>query len=67
MTNEKKRYEYNGYVMLFDRVIKTNWKGQTFAVSAKKALSNLLFNCKASLGYVAGSKLSLDQRCLREI
>lgn len=67
MKSERKKYEYNGYVMLFDTVIKNNWKGQTVAVSAKKALSNLLFNCKASLGFVPSSKLSLDLKCLREI
>ena len=41
-----KRYIYEGPVMLFDRCIQHRWIGITYAVSEKKARSNLAYQYK---------------------
>jgi hypothetical protein len=41
-----KQYSYDGPVMEFDRCIANRWKASTYAVSEKKARSNLTYQYK---------------------
>lgn len=54
-----KRYSYNGPVMEFNRCITDHWKGETMAVSEKKARSNLIFQFKKEHDKAPGAKISL--------
>jgi hypothetical protein len=40
------KYSYDGPVMEFDRCIANRWKASTYAVSEKKARSNLTYQYK---------------------
>lgn len=53
------RYEYSGPVLLFERCIQSHWSGCTYAVSEKKARSNLVYQFKKRNGYTAATKISL--------
>lgn len=53
------RYSYNGPVLEFDRCIAHKWKGETMAVSEKKAVSNLTFQFKRSNNKAPHAKISL--------
>lgn len=52
-------YVYDGPVMEFERCISNGWKGITYAVSEKKARSNLAYQFKKSNNRVANSKITL--------
>lgn len=41
-----KQYSYDGPVMEFDKCIANRWKASTYAVSEKKARSNLTYQYK---------------------
>jgi len=41
-----KQYSYDGPVMEFDRCVANRWKASTYAVSEKKARSNLTYQYK---------------------
>ena len=53
------KYVYNGPVMEFDDCVKYRWKSQTFAVSEKKARSNLAFQWKKENGLPANADVYL--------
>ena len=53
------RYEYFGPVLLFEKCIKEHWNGCTYAVSEKKAKSNLIYQFKKQNAYSASTKISL--------
>lgn len=53
------QYNYNGPVMEFDRCIANNWKGTTFAVSEKKARSNLAYKFKKQNNRTDSTRISL--------
>lgn len=53
------RYSYEGPVMVFDRCVQDNWKGETMAESEKKARSNLAYQWKKSHNRDRSSKVSL--------
>ena len=55
----KKRYSYDGPVCEFEKCLTREWKATTFAVSEKKAKSNLAFRFKQETGREANSKISL--------
>ena len=61
------KYYYSGYVMVFDKCVASKWTATTWAVSKKKALSNITFQCKKDLNLVASSKIKLDSLALRKI
>lgn len=42
-------YSYDGPVMEFERCITNHWKASTYAVSEKKARSNLTFQYKKAI------------------
>ena len=53
------RYSYSGPVMEFDRCVSDNWKGTTYAVSEKKAKSNLAYQFKKQNNRIAATRMSL--------
>lgn len=52
-------YIYNGAVLNIGNVISNKWKGETYAVSEKKAVSNLCYQFKKQYGYSKSAKISL--------
>lgn len=56
---DMKKYRYDGPVMNDDRCIQENWKGETMAVSEKRAKSNLLYRWKKQNGYAVQASISL--------
>lgn len=59
MEEVKRLYVYEGIVKEFDNIISRNWKGSTYAVSEKKARSNLAYQYKKSHNKVARTKITL--------
>lgn len=59
------QYKYNGPVMEFDRCVSNNWTGTTFAVSEKKAKSNLAYQFKKQSNRVAATRISLPGKLVR--
>lgn len=53
------KYSYNGPVMEFDRCIANKWRGETMAVSEKKAKSNLVYQFKKKSNRTAATRISL--------
>jgi hypothetical protein len=53
------KYSYNGPVMEFDRCIANKWRGETMAVSEKKAKSNLVYQFKKKNNRTATTRISL--------
>ena len=53
------KYSYNGPVMEFDRCIANKWRGETMAVSEKKAKSNLVYQFKRKNNRAAATRISL--------
>lgn len=53
------QYRYEGPVKKFDSYISDRWTGSTFAVSEKKARSNLAYQFKKSMGYSQASRVTL--------
>ena len=60
------KYSYSGPVKEFDRIISDKWSGSTFAVSEKKARSNLIFKFKKQFGKIPASKISLPGKVILE-
>lgn len=56
---EKQLYVYEGVVKEFDNIISRDWKGSTYAVSEKKAKSNLIYQYKKAHNKVASVKITL--------
>lgn len=52
-------YLYDGPVASFGRVVKKRWKNSTYAVSDKKARSNLTYKYKKQHNLTADSKIEL--------
>lgn len=58
----KERYLYEGPVMMFGQIVQEKWFADTFAVSPKKALSNLAYRWKREHGKTADAKVTLPGR-----
>lgn len=58
------RYRYDGPVMEFDRLVASNWKGETIAPSERKARSNLAYQYKKSNNRIAGTKVTLPGKIM---
>ncbi len=56
---EKKLYTYVGAVKNFNTVVANNWKGKTYAVSAKQAKCNLAYRYKQEHGLVSATRIEL--------
>ena len=54
-----KQYLYDGPVMEFDRCIANRWKASTYAVSEKKARSNLTYQYKKKNNKLPNTKITL--------
>ena len=54
-----KQYSYDGPVMEFERCVANNWHGTTYAVSEKKARSNLVYQYKRDNGKIPATRISL--------
>lgn len=55
MELNKRLYAYSGPVMIFDRCVADRWSAETWAVSASKAKSNLIFRFKKENNLLAGT------------
>lgn len=53
------KYLYDGPVMEFDTCVEGRWKASTYAVSEKKARSNLTFQYKRQSNRMPNTKISL--------
>lgn len=53
------KYTYNGPVMIFGRCVASTWYGSTYAISEKKARSNLVYQYKQQAGLAATAKVEL--------
>lgn len=56
---EYNKYRFTGIVKKFDKTVNSNWTGETWAESEKKALSNLKYQCKKRLGLVNNTPIEL--------
>ena len=52
-------YSYDGPVMKFDTCIQQSWSARTFAVSEKKARSNLVYRYKKEHGFTSNASIKL--------
>ncbi len=52
-------YEYSGPVLMFDKIVATNWTSGTVATSEKKARSNLVFQYKKQNGLASNANIRL--------
>lgn len=64
MATTKKEYQYAGPVMEFDRCVERNWKASTWAVSPKKALSNLVYRYKMEHNRDRSAKIVLTGKLM---
>lgn len=53
------QYAYDGPVMEFETCVANRWKGSTYAVSEKKARSNLAYQFKKQNNRLANTKITL--------
>lgn len=58
------QYMYDGPVMEFDKCISHRWKGNTVAVSEKKAKSNLIYQFKKQNKKIPSSKITLPGKLI---
>lgn len=62
MGERRQLYVYEGIVKEFDNIVSRNWKGSTYAVSEKKAKSNLAYQYKKTHNKVAATKITLPDK-----
>ena len=60
------KYTYDGPVMEFDRLLADHWKGETMALSEKKARSNLIYQFKKQNSRIVGAKITLPGKIKME-
>lgn len=53
------QYMYDGPVMEFETCVAYRWQGSTYAVSEKKARSNLAYQFKKKNNRISGAKITL--------
>ncbi len=53
------QYSYDGPVMEFDTCVTNYWKASTYAVSEKKAKSNLTYQYKKMNNKIPNTKITL--------
>ena len=53
------QYMYDGPVMEFETCIASRWRGSTYAVSEKKASSNLAYQFKTNNNRISGARITL--------
>lgn len=52
-------YQYDGPVLLFDKIVCNRWQATTSAPSKRKARSNLIFRFKKENGLAPNAKIIL--------
>ena len=52
-------YRYQGGVMQFNQLVASNWRGQTRAISPKKAAANLVYQYKQQAGLMPNTRITL--------
>lgn len=55
----KRKYKYDGPVMVFGRCVASHWRGETYAESETKARSNLTYQYKTQNNLIASAKVTL--------
>lgn len=55
----KKTYHYQGPVMMFDNCVMSSWSAETWATSAAKAKSNLIYRYKQDNNLAPNAKITL--------
>lgn len=58
------QYIYDGPVLEFDTCIAENWRGSTYAVSKRKARSNLSYQFKKKHNRNSGAKITLPGKIM---
>jgi hypothetical protein len=53
------QYIYDGPVMQFETCIADRWQGTTWAISEKKARSNLTYQFKKHSNYISDARITL--------
>lgn len=53
------KFYYEGPVVSFETVVQSKWKSSTWAVTEKKAISNLSYQWKKLNGLIANTRISL--------
>lgn len=53
------KYQYDGPVLYFDKLVADHWKGETMAPSEQKARSNLTYQAKNQMKLIAGTNVKL--------
>ena len=53
------KYAYSGPIVVFDKCVSNNWKGETWADSQAKAMSNLAYQAKKACNILPGSRVTL--------
>lgn len=59
-------YIYEGPVVGLRGIMTEKWRGETYAVSEKKAIGNLSYQFKKQHGYTKTSKIFLPMRPIKE-
>lgn len=59
-------YSYCGPVLEFDKIVATNWRGETYAASEAKARANLAYQFKRDTGRVPRTKIALPGKIIAE-
>ena len=55
----KRKYTYDGPVMVFEQCVASHWRGETYAESASKAKSNLAYQYKTQNNLIAATRVTL--------
>ena len=63
----KYRYIYSGPVMVFDKLVTDSFIGETVAISAKKALSNMSFRFKEQCNLSPNTRVKLFEKYLKKM
>ena len=58
------QYKYDGPVMSFEDCVVNRWQGSTYAVSEKKARSNLIYQFKKKNNRIPGAKITLPGKLM---
>ncbi len=58
------RYAYDGPVMEFERCVANRWQSSTYAISEKKARSNLVYQFKKQNNRLPNTKITLPGKLI---
>lgn len=58
-------YRYRGPVWAFDTLVDNDWSGTTYAISEKKARSNLAYQYKRETKRIAATRIALPGKIIK--